>query len=300
MEIDLRKLRYFVALAEERHFGRAAERLFIAQPVLSRQIRRLERELDVTLIDRAERHFSLTPAGSQLVIDAPQLLAAAEAALRAVRRAAHGARTLKIGFVAGLSTAPALRIFEAAEPDVTTELRQLEWQEQASALLEGHVDVALVRLPIAEQGLVLIPLLREPRLAMLPVDHPLAKAERISVLQLADDPVIRHADASAAWEAFSTVDPRPDGRSPRPGPLVRNVTEKLEQIAAGRAIAFSPASTAASYVHPGVVLVPVTDIPPAEVCIAYRERANPALVTAFVEAALSAFRPAERARQGAA
>lgn len=300
MEIDLRKLRYFVGLAEERHFGRAAERLFIAQPVLSRQIRRLERELGVTLIDRAERHFSLTPAGTQLILDAPQLLAAAEAALRAVRRAAHGARTLKIGFVAGLSAAPALRNFEAREPAVTTELQQIEWQEQASVLLDGRVDVAFVRLPIPEHGLVLVPLFSEPRLAMLPVDHPLAKAERISVLQLADDPVIRHADASTAWEAFSTVDPRPDGRSPRPGPLVRNVAEKLEQIAAGRAIAFSPASTAASYVHPGVVLVPVTDIPPADVCIAYRDAANPELAAAFVEAALTAFPPAERPRQGAA
>jgi DNA-binding transcriptional LysR family regulator len=300
MEIDLRKLRYFVALAEERHFGRAAERLFIAQPVLSRQIRRLERELGVTLIDRGERQFSLAPAGSQLALDAPRLLAAAEAAFRALHRAARGARTLKIGFAAGLSTAPTLRIFEAREPAVTTELRQIEWQEQASVLLDGRVDVALVRLPISEQGLVLVPLFREPRLAMLPVDHPLAKEERISVLQLADDAVIRHVDASTAWEAFSTVDPRPDGRRPRPGPFVRNVAEKLEQIAAGRAIAFSPASTAASYVHPGVVLVPVTDIPPAEVSIAYRDTANLALISTFVEAALTAVPAAEQARPGAA
>lgn len=273
MDIDLRKLRYFVALAAEQHFGRAAERLFIAQPVLSRQIRRLEEELGATLIERAERRFTLTAAGERLSLEGPALLAAADAALR---------------------------VFETLEPGVTIDLRQIAWEEQADVLTDGRVDVALVRLPIAERDLVLVPLFREPRLAMLPLDHPLAKRDRISITQLADDPVLRHADAPAEWDAFSVVDPRPDGRSPRRGPAVRTYTEKLEQIAAGHAIAFSPASAAAAHVHPGVMHVPVVDIPPAEVCIAYREPAASALVTAFVEAALSAFPSPERAGRGAA
>lgn len=246
MEIDLRKLRYFVVLAAEQHFGRTAERLFIAQPVLSRQIRRLEEELGATLIDRADRRFALTPAGKRLSLEGPALLAEADATLRAVRAAARGTRTLTIGFASGLSVTPALRVFEAREPGVTIDLRQIAWEEQAEVLADGRVDVALVRLPIAERDLVLVPLFREPRLAMLPLDHPLAKHDRISLSQLADDPVLRHADAPAEWDAFSVVDPRPDGSSPRRGP---------------------PAS---------------------------------ALVTAFVEAALSALPPTERAGRGAA
>lgn len=300
MELDLRKVRYFVVLADERHFGRAAERLFIAQPVLSRQIRRLEDELGVTLIDRAERRFTLTVAGERLALDARPLLAAAEAALRAVRRSAQGTRALKVGFAAGLSGAPALRILEGREPGVTVDLLQIDWHEQGEVLLDGRVDVALVRLPLAREGLVLVPLFTEPRLAMLPIDHPLAKEATLSIRQLAEDPVIRHVDAPAAWEAFSTIDPRPDGRSPRRGPAVRNVAENLEQIAAGRAIAFAPESTALSYVHPGVVTVPVSDIPPAEVCIGHRDGAVPALVTAFVDAATTACPAAEQGRRGAA
>ncbi|HTJ27455.1 MAG TPA: LysR substrate-binding domain-containing protein [Candidatus Limnocylindria bacterium] len=286
MEIDLRKLRYFAALAEERNFGRAAERLYIAQPVLSRQIRRLEQELGVTLVDRAARGFALTAAGERLARDGAPLLAASEATLRAVRREAHGPRTLTIGFAAGLAVAPTLRLFAASEPDVTLDVRELPWEEQTEMLLDGRVDAAFLRLPLEGDGLVLVPLLREPRLAVLATDHRLAREPHLTIAQLAGDPVVRHAGATPAWEAFSTVDPRPDGSRPRPGPLVRTFTEKLEQIASGRAIAFAPRSAAAAYRHPGVVQIEVTDIPPAEVCVAYRDalRDSP-LIAAFVAAA---------------
>jgi DNA-binding transcriptional LysR family regulator len=195
---------------------------------------------------------------------------------------------LKIGFAAGLSAAPALRILEGREPGLAVDLEQVEWSEQTEVLLDGRVDIALVRPPLDAHGLVIVPLFREPRLSMLPADHRFAHATVLRIEQLAGDPVIRHAGASDAWEAFSTVDPRPDGRSPQRGPTVRKATEKLEQIAAGRGIAFAPASAASSFVHPGVVYVPVDDIPPAEVAVAYREGNASSLTTAFVDAALEA------------
>ena len=297
MDLDLRKCRYFIALAEQRHFGRAAEELFIAQPVLSRQVRRLERELNLILIDRTQREFTLTAAGERLLVDARSLLAAADAAVRAVRNAAHVSGAIKIGFVTGGSPSAALRIFEARHPGVSVDICQIEWDAQADALLDGRVDVELVRMPIPTNGLELVRLYAEPRLATLPIDHPLAKEPRLRIAQLADDPVVHLAGNDPQWEAFTTIDPRPDGRRPKRGPAVRTIAEKLEQIAAGHAVAFSPTTTAALYHHPGIVHVPVVDIAPAEVCVAYRNVQPALLVHAFVEAAREAYssEPAVRA-----
>jgi len=296
VDLDLRKCRYFVALAEQRHFGRAAEELFIAQPVLSRQVRRLEHELNLSLIDRTQREFTLTPAGERLLIDARSLLTAADAAVRAARNAAQVSRAIKIGFVTGVSASAALRIFESRHPGVTVDICQIEWDGQADVLLDGRIDVALVRMPIPTAGLELVPLYTEPRLATLPIDHPLAKEPRLRIAQLADDPVVHLAQNDPNWEAFTTIDPRPDGRRPKRGPAVRTIAEKLEQIAAGHAVAFSPATTAALYHHPGIVHVPVIDIAPAEVCVAYRNVQPSLLVKAFVDAAREAYASGEGAR----
>ena len=150
------------------------------------------------------------------------------------------------------------------------------------ALHDGTVDVAFVHLPIDGDGLRLVPVRAEARVAVVPAGHPLADRASVSIADLADEPVIIQRGASEAWQAFHNVDPRPDGRRPRPGPAVDNVEEKLEQVAAGRAISFVPASTAASVVHPGVRFVPVDDIPPIRVCLAWPDGRRSALIDDFV------------------
>ncbi|WP_247195723.1 LysR family transcriptional regulator [Streptomyces sp. GESEQ-35] len=125
MDLDLRKVRYFVAVAELLHFARAAERLHIAQPVLSRQIRALEKDLDATLFVRDSHGVTLTPAGHQLLDDARYLLANAEAARSRVRRAANGPHRLVVGFRAGIVLSRALRDFCAEHPDIGVEARRV-------------------------------------------------------------------------------------------------------------------------------------------------------------------------------
>jgi DNA-binding transcriptional LysR family regulator len=282
--LDLRKLRYFVAVAEELHFGRAADRLYITQPVLSRQIRQLEQELGTQLLARTSRNVALTAAGEQLLEEARALLAAADATRRRLQDAAGGRISLTVGFFVGDSFTDALRRFAAEVPTAEVHLHRIYWHDQVDVLHDGRVDVAFVHLPIDDRGLELMPVRSEPRLAALPAAHPAAGRREIGIDDLADDPVIIQRGASEAWQAFHNVDPRPDGSSPRRGPEVDNIEEKLELVAAGAAVSFVPASSAAAYVKPGVVYVPVSDIPPIEICLAWKADRRSELVDTFVRA----------------
>jgi DNA-binding transcriptional LysR family regulator len=289
--LDLRRLRYFVAVAEELHFGRAAQRLYLAQPVLSRHVQKLESELGVELLRRTSRQVELTPAGERLLEEARQLLAAADAASRRMRGVATAPAHLTIGFFVGDTFTPAVRTFLGRRPEAELSFLRLYWHDQVDVLHDGRVDVAFVHLPVDEAGLELIPVRAEPRVAVLAADHPLAGRAEIGIAELADDPVIRQAGADPSWEAFHNVDPRPDGRHPRPGPEVHNIEEKLEQVAAGPAISFVPSSAAAMYGRPDVVYVPVADIPPIQICLAWPTGGRSSLVADFIEAVQSTALP---------
>ena len=270
-DLDLRRLRYFVALAEELHFGKAAERLFITQPMLSRQIRRLEQELGVDLLTRSSRHVQLTLAGRQLVEDAAPLLATADATGRRVRRAATGRAALTVGFLVGDPIIQLVRAFDAKYPDTDIDVERIYWADQPGALLDDHVDVSFVHLPMADDGLDLAHLYSSPTMVLLPESHRLAERSEIAIREVADDPVVLHRGASPVWEAWNTVDPRPDGRRPRRGPTVRNIEEKIEVVGTGRAISFIPVSViAAIQIPPEVTAIPVVDVPPTKVCLAWR------------------------------
>lgn len=287
MDLDLRKLRYFVEVAEQLHFGRAAESLHITQPVLSRQINRLERELGVSLFHRSSRQVALTDAGRQLLEEARALLAGADAAQRRVLAAGNGPRILTVGFMAGLPINPAINAFSSTYPDIDVDIRRIEWYDQAEVIRDGVVDVAFVRPPIEDQQLCIRTLYAEPRLAVLPTSHRLAGRKSLSIMELADDPVVMHRNAMPAWDAFCNTDPRPDGRHPVPGPAIRTMDEKLEHVAAGRAITFLPESAAHHYLRRDIVSVPVTDIPPHPVCLARLADRNSGLVEAFMNAAVA-------------
>src|SRR3954451_21813177 len=229
MDLDLRKVRYFLAVADRLHFGRAAEELHIAQPVLSRQVRALEHDLGAALFTRDRHGVELTDAGRQLVADAGPLLASAGAVRRRVAAAARGRRRLVVGFRAGIPVIPAARAFAARHPGVVVDVQRMEWDDQAAMLLDGRVDVGYVRLPIDETGLRVTPLFTEPLMVALPAGHRLAGKEAVSEADLAGEPLVWHADPSTQ----PTRLPHPDS-----GLLVRGVAEKLEHFAAGRGKSF--------------------------------------------------------------
>ncbi len=276
MDLDLRKLRYFAAVADKLHFGRAAEELHIAQPVLSRQIRALEHDLGAELLIRDSHGVALTDAGRQLLTDAGPLLASADAVRRRVTVAARGRQRLMVGFRAGITATAAVREFAVRHPDVIVDLQRIESDDQAAMLLDGRIDVAFVRLPIDETGLRVTPLYTEPRVAVLPAGHRLADKDQITEADLAGEPLL--------WAPDTDTQPT---RRPHPnaGYRVRGVDDTLEHVAAGRGISFLARSTAVFYSHPEVSFVSVTDLAPEQVCLAMADSRNSPLVNDFLAAA---------------
>jgi len=274
VDLDLRKLRYFVAVAGTLHFGRAAEELHIAQPALSRQIRALEHDLGAPLLTRDSHGVALTEAGRQLLADAGPLLASADAARRRAAAAAAGGQRLMIGYRAGVAVTPAVRQFNAAHPNVIVDVQRIEWDDQAPMLLDGRIDVGYVRPPVDHAGLRVIPLYAEPRVAVLPAGHRLAGKDQLTEADLDGEPLVWHAGPQP------TMRPHPNA-----GYLARSVDDTLEHVAAGRGISFLPRSATVFYSHPDVAYVPVQDLAADEVRLAVAASRSSPIVDDFLTAA---------------
>jgi DNA-binding transcriptional LysR family regulator len=276
MDLDLRKLRYFLAVADGLHFGRAAEALHIAQPALSRQIRALEQDLGAPLFTRNRHGVELTDPGRQLLADAGPLLASADAVRRRVAVAAHGSRRLAVGFRTGIPVIPAAQAFEARHPDVVLDVQRIEWDDQAPMLLDGRIDVGYVRLPIDGTGLRVTPLYTEPLMVVLPAGHRLAGKEEVTEADVADELLVWHADPSTQ----PTRRPHPDS-----GLRVHGVEEKLEHVAAGRGISFVARSETLFYSRPDISYVPIPELAPDQVCVAMAASRTSPLADDFFTAA---------------
>lgn len=192
--MDLRHLRYFAAVAEERHFGRAAKRLRIAQPPLSRQIQDLEAELGFPLFDRSRRRVELTPAGSVFLGHVRRVFDALDLAVREAKRASVGeiGRVI-VGYLSSLAYSgitELIRAFHARFPSVELSLREMSPQQQIEALKDGHIDVGFVRAPLLDVSLASERVRREPLVVALPADHPLALRKQIPLKLLAREPFV--------------------------------------------------------------------------------------------------------------
>src|SRR5258705_4670109 len=282
-----RKLRYFVAVAERLHFGRAAEALHIAQPVLSRQIKALEDELKAQLFVRDKRATELTLAGRQLLADAGPLLASADALRRRGARAARGPASFTIGFIPGLIVTAAVRALAALHPQLTVNVLRTSWDDQTDVLHDGRADVSYVRLPADQSGLQVRALLAEPRVAVLPAGHRLAGKDTITIADLADEHLLQDPAAVPEWR---DIPAEMRTRRRRSAPVFRTVEEKLEHVAAGHGIIVLPLSTAVFYTRPGVAYSYVSDIPPNQVCLAWDPTRRSRLIQDF--AAIAADHPA--------
>jgi DNA-binding transcriptional LysR family regulator len=192
--MELRQLRYFVAVAEERHFGRAAQRLHMSQPPLSMQIKALERELGITLLERTSRRVALTDAGRTFLERAKMILGAVEEAREVARGAEQGLQgRLEVGFISSASLSllpPSIRLFRERFGGVELELKELTSAQQIDALYEGGIRVGLVRLPLRAPGICFEPVLEERLVVAVPSGHALEKLERVPLEAIADLPLI--------------------------------------------------------------------------------------------------------------
>jgi LysR family transcriptional regulator, benzoate and cis,cis-muconate-responsive activator of ben and cat genes len=295
--VDLRQLRYFVAVAEELHFSRAAARLNLAQSALSAQIRALEDEIGGPLLVRSTRRVSLTPAGEALLSDARELLASAEVALRRARSLALGElgvlRIAALGPAPGGILAPVLDRFGTRHPRVRVEMRTLAFSELVEGLRSGQADIAFLYEPIDEPDLATTPLLTEPRVAVMPSSHRLAGRESVSAADLRDETFITHPDSiPQAWRDFWVlVDEM--GERPKVSPRTTDtIDEWLHLIGRGVGVDTCPALISRYYSWPEVAFVPLRDAAPARMVLARRADAEGRLIREFTELAVDIARTA--------
>jgi len=243
--MELRALRSFLAVAEELHFGRAAERVGVSQPSLSQHIARLEAELGTALFQRTSRRVRLTPAGAALVPGARRALIEVQRGARAARDAAGGSTgELVIGALGSALNGmlPALvRVFTAQAPDVAIDIRQLDTAEQLAALQDRRLDVGFTRSAEPALGLVVTSVAEEPLVAVLPADHPLAAGATVALEALADQPFVlwpRQASVGFYDEVITAC--RHAGFSPHIKFEGRGAETLLGLVAAGLGVSIQP------------------------------------------------------------
>jgi DNA-binding transcriptional LysR family regulator len=285
--VELRQLRYFVAVAEELHFRRAAARLHISQPPLSQQISQLEDELGCRLLNRTRRSVELTPAGETFLRDARAMLGELEAAVATARRVDAGqAGLLRVSFVGSalLSIVPGIiQRFRRGRPEVEIELRERSTLAQLRALSVGVVDVGLVRPPIEpDDALHTEVVMRERTVAAIPAGHPLARLARVPLKRLAAEPLVLFPREQApGFHDLLTGRLAATGTSPH---VVQDAPEMLTIIglvAAGIGVSPVPASVARLGLE-GVTYRPLVGAPATELVAVTRANETSPLIEAFV------------------
>jgi len=289
-DVHVRDLRYFVTVAEELHFTRAAELLYVSQPALSKQIRALERQLGVELLRRDRHGVALTAAGAALLPYARRVLADwAEGAVAVAQARAAQRSTL----VVGMSTSPgrggllpAIRSrFTATHPEAVVRLRQVSWDDPTAGLAAGDADVAFVWLPLPDEARYAWTVVaEEPRLVALPRTHPLAARDEIDFADLADEPFLALPHSAGPLRDYWLALPDRGDRPPRIGAEVAGTEETYEALVAGLGICLVATGNAPLITLGDVVTRPVRGISPSRYALAWRRDDDRTLVRAYAEA----------------
>ncbi|MFF2950362.1 LysR family transcriptional regulator [Kitasatospora sp. NPDC057965] len=281
--MELRTLRYFVAVAEELHFGRAATRLHISQPPLSRAVKQLEADLGALLLVRSPSGVTLTPAGAVLLDEARSLLDHADR-VRLRVSAAAGSAAIAVGIL-GDGTDPAVARLAAAyrrnHPGVDIRIRDTDLTDPTCGLRAGLVDVALTRAPFDETALTVRTLRTDPVGVVLRADDPLARHDRLRLAELDGRRWFRFPRGTdPVWQAYW------HGGTPREGPVVRAVQECQQAVLWNGTIGLAPLR---HDVPAQLTVVPLTDMPPSRVVAVWNEGDTNPLIRSFVEIATAAY-----------
>src|SRR6266566_4438419 len=247
MDVDTRLLRYFAAVAAEGSLSRAAERLYVSQPALTKQIKQLESQVGVQLFTRSRAGMTLTAAGQALAGRTPGMLADWDQVVRETKAAASlAARVLRVGFMssaANEATQQIIAAFGRRRPGWRVDLQQAGWSDPTAGLASGDVDAALLRLPFPGQDEVRIEvLLTEPRWVALPVTHPLAARDRVSFHELRDEPFVAAPAETGLWRDYHLATAERQGRPARIGAVTDRPVSGVSPSQVG--VAWTPANDA--------------------------------------------------------
>jgi DNA-binding transcriptional LysR family regulator len=286
-DIDLRLFRYFVAVAEELHFGRAAERVGIAQPPLSQQIRRLEQKLGAELFHRTKRRVELTAAGHVFLEQVRLAISQAELAISMARRAARGeVGRLAVGMISSATyedvIPKAIRNFRERYPDAELVLRECSTAEQVELLHRREIQLGFVRLPVNDAALTIEAFKQEPLVAALPKSHALAAAPSVKVADLASEKwIMLPRDSGLGFYDLVLEICRKAGFIPTVAQEATQIHTMTSLVAAGLGVTLVPASVQNLRRH-GVVYKPLAGRnPTAQLALAYAKSGRPPIVDAF-------------------
>jgi DNA-binding transcriptional LysR family regulator len=272
--VTLRQLEAFLAVAEELHFGRAAERLSVSAPWMSHTVRDLERALHVELLTRTTRSVQLTPAGQVFAGLASQVLTELSSAIKTARSmsATSGrTRTLRLGYTIGAGleiVVSLLRTYREREPEAGIETEEFDFADPSAGLRDNRVNAAVVRPPLGLAGLVSVELATERMVASLPDNHPLAARESLSVADVLPEPIVAAPVSPGPWRDYWLLAEYRSG----PAPVVAEAsTLDAEMHLVSRGVGLSVTSEAVGiwYKRPGVTFVPIVDLPPCSVSLAW-------------------------------
>ena len=293
--IELRELRMFLALAEELHFGRTAERLQLTPSRVSQSLRALEDKLGAQLVHRTSRRVRLTPFGEGLLRDAAQVIEQLDAVLERTNASARSLEgTLRLGLLSGPAGGPHLvkivNAFESRHPESSVETVQMAWDDPVGRLRKNDVEVMATWVPLKEPDLVVGPTLsRQPRTLAVAHDHPLAERDDVDVEELADHQVVR-LDNDWPKELRETVVPSrtPQGRpidGPRVGGGGRALLDLPVRVARGELV-FPTVASAAPYMGAlDLVFIPITGMEPLRSALVWRRPARDPKLRAFIRVA---------------
>jgi DNA-binding transcriptional LysR family regulator len=285
--MDLKQLRYFDAVAETLHFGQAAERLHLAQPALSQAVRRLEAELGVVLLARTTRQVELTPAGEFFHREVRRILGDLDASVLGARSIAEGSRgLLRVGFTgtsAFTQLARLSRILRAALPAVVLEVQaDLLTPGQVERLLDGRLDLGVLRGPVAEPRIETRTLLQEPLVLALPADHRLTHQPALAVVDVSADDFVAYADTRSAVNEAMISSCLRAGFSPKVSHRAPGTAALLALVAAGLGVALVPESVRSMQLK-GVVFREVAEAATIDLSLAWRADEPSSLVTAALD-----------------
>jgi len=297
--INLRQIEAFLAVADERHFGRAAERLLVSAPWMSHTIRDLEKSMHVQLLTRTTRSVELTPAGQIFASLAGQVVADLAGAVRAtqgVDRRLRNALRLGYSIGAGLEIVPRLiRTFHDRNPDATLESEEFDFTDPSAGLREYQVHAAVVRPPLGLTGLVSVELAAERRVACLPDDHPLAARTMLTIPEVLAEPIIAAPPSPGPWrdywilaeyrrEPATVVDEAP------------TLDAELHLVSRGVGMSITSEAVGRWYRRPGVTFVPIEGLSPCIVSLAWWPQETAAV--AHLAAIANEFRTADHTPEG--
>ncbi|BBY34161.1 LysR family transcriptional regulator [Mycolicibacter minnesotensis] len=291
IEINTRKLGYFVAVAEELHFSKAAARVHLAQQALSRQIKELENQVGAKLLERTTRKVTLTPAGEAFLEGARTALAALEEAAATARRAERGlAGTLRLGYVPGAAlelTPFILTEFGERHPGVVVEMQEFPVHDSSAGLASGATDVAFVRLPKGIPNIETEVLFVDPVVAMVPSSHHLVGRVSVSARELVADPITNGDTLDEAYRAFWCLDAARDESTRARLVPINSITEEAQLVAAGAAIAVTSTVVMHHMPMPGVEFLEINDWPGSAIALGWHRDERSPLVAQFLDVALS-------------